>query len=63
MAEELAKCPFCAGKAILHTNADKMPDKRAQYLHRWTIGCHGCGLLTMPFRSEREAVEFWQRRV
>ena len=57
---ELAACPFCAGAAQMSNNAIKsMP----AYLHRWTIMCKRCGVLTLPFDTERGAVAYWNTRV
>ena len=59
---DLKRCPFCVGAVRLHCNQNETPAAKHAEHFRWWIRCEGCNLLTRPFKSEKEAVEYWQRR-
>lgn len=50
MIEEIKKCPFCDGNAVV------------QGITVVWVKCLECGAETTGFRDEEEAIEAWNRR-
>ena len=49
--EQLKKCPFCGGEAILsHANLD------------WFVRCNRCFCKTRTFKSQKSAILTWNNR-
>ena len=49
--EELKKCPFCGGEAILEGT------------YMFDVICTKCGVRTSWYKTKEEAIEAWNRRV
>lgn len=48
--EQLKPCPFCGGEAYF-------------YEFERCIGCLNCGVETVSYHTEEEAIEAWNRRI
>jgi Lar family restriction alleviation protein len=53
--EELKKCPFCGGEAILYKSFD--------YVNKCRVECTNCNICTQNYDTKGEAIEAWNRRV
>ena len=49
---DLKPCPFCGGKA----------KERYEYLNGVFMECSECGISTIIFSSQVDAIETWNRR-
>ena len=58
MTEELKKCPFCNGDAVV-PHVFEMSNGNESYF----VECMNCGVHTKRFSSEQEAVDFWNKRL
>ena len=58
---ELKPCPFCGGEANIAYNA-KRKDAYGRDIEGTAICCENCGA-TIFYRSNRLAIEAWNRRV
>lgn len=65
MAEVLKPCPFCGSEAwIIHTNDNhKRPYVQCKFGCFKTPPCPLSHLVTWDYKTEREAIEAWNRRV
>ena len=56
-SEELKPCPFCGWGTIVEV---------VTFASLWgfhSYGCNACGTRTKPYKSEKEAIAAWNRRV
>lgn len=56
--EELKKCPFCGGEAMLKINYGFDEKVISSFVY-----CEECGIATRSYALERTAIEVWNRRV
>lgn len=61
MSEELKPCPFCGGLAHIAYNAKRKLYKKEEWIDGVRIYCGGCEA-QMFYRSEKLAIESWNRR-
>lgn len=61
--KKLKYCPFCKGEAVIH-NCGIFENETAQVIFGDRVGVHctECYIATIPYASEEEAVEAWNRR-
>ena len=60
---ELKKCPFCGGQAIMHDCAELDNEKVAAiYSRKVGVHCEQCGVATLPFENKDLAINSWNRR-
>jgi len=52
--EELKKCPFCGGKAMLI--------RAREWYGYYSVGCSKCGIETNLHDTPAEAIAAWNRR-
>lgn len=60
---ELKPCPFFGGKANTHACAD-LDNETLKIIYGGKYGAHccECHVATLPYPSEEEAIEAWNRR-
>lgn len=60
---ELKPCPFCGGKAEIH-NCMELENETVALIYNGKVGVHctECHCATIPYNSEDEAAEVWNRR-
>ena len=60
---ELKPCPFCGGEAKTHVCAE-LDNEVLKIIYGDKIGVHcgKCGIATLPFTTEAEAIDAWNRR-
>lgn len=61
MSEELKRCPFCGGQAVLHKAAIES-FMLGRTIFQEQISCVTCGVKTEVFDNEEKAVKAWNRR-
>lgn len=50
--DELKRCPFCGGKAILrNTEQDYAGDILIKVKNAYVVGCENCNIFTRTFKS------------
>lgn len=60
MSEQLKRCPFCGGDAVLVKGGYGLFNPVP---HDFAVKCTDCGASTMRFSaSEKGAIEAWNRR-
>ena len=60
---KLKPCPFCSGEADIHECADFDSDMlKVVYGGMCGVHCTQCSISTLPYDSEQEAIEAWNRR-
>ena len=58
MMDELKRCPFCGGEAIMQHHRVQGDDR---FVETW-IFCNDCLGQTRPYFSAKRAIEAWNRR-
>ena len=56
--EELKKCPFCGGEADC---SESMMLSNGSF--EWAVECVECGAITCGFKTPRQAMQAWNKRV
>ena len=59
--EELKPCPFCGTIPKLFSIQNEDANKLSPL--KWIVRCQRCGANQLPFGSDHDAVEAWNRRV
>ena len=62
MEEVSISCPFCGGEAIIDKRDYRFPDG-THALDGYSARCISCGARTCEYKTERGAVDAWNRRV
>ena len=60
---ELKPCPFCGGEAAIHACGEIANDELSVIFGtKVGVHCMGCHVATLPYDSEEDAAEAWNRR-
>lgn len=68
MSEKLKPCPFCGGEASIY-KFDKgyfvaeVADTARKLNFNFFVGCNNCKTAGYPYKTKRQAIEAWNRRV
>lgn len=62
MSGELKPCPFCGGKAVLICAPGYFKIKNGLSKNGWLVKCLNQCVNQMPYCSDHDAVEAWNRR-